>query len=130
MTRNVYWISTEADIRDLKGLVLTGVRQEEGEDGDRIVFETPDSKFGMSHWQDCCENVDIEDIIGDLNDLVGNPILEAEEVSSGDDPPRGNPDSYTWTFYKIGTIHGSVTIRWYGESNGWYSERVSFYKYK
>jgi hypothetical protein len=78
------------------------------------------------HQQDCCEHVYIEDICGDLNDLVGSPLLEAEEVSDYEAGPLGEyEESYTWTFYKFATRKGFVTVRWYGSSNGYYSESVS-----
>jgi len=83
----------------------------------------------MFHSQDCCESVTIDDICGDVQDLVGTEILVAEEVMSDDFGPKERYDeSYTWTFYKFRTIKGSVDIRWYGTSNGYYSESVSFTK--
>ena len=83
----------------------------------------------MYHWQDCCESVTIEDVVGDLADLVGEPILIAEEATSDENPDGVETDIWgtcTWTFYKFATRKGSVTIRWYGESNGYYSESVDF----
>ena len=76
-------------------------------------------------------DVRIEDIIGDIGCLLNTPILLVEEVSNKDENPEGvtapdHQDSFTWTFYKLATVKGSVTIRWYGESNGYYSERVDF----
>lgn len=88
--------------------------------------------YRFYHQQDCCENVRITDIIGDLSDLVGHPILIAEEVSSeGYSDPRTEPSQYghsseTWTFYRFATVKGTVTVRWLGESNGYYSESVDF----
>ncbi len=82
----------------------------------------------MWHSQDCSESVELHDITGDLSDLIGTPILEASERSSTDNKPHGDADSWTWTFYELRTIKGSVTLRWLGESNGWYSERVDFAK--
>ena len=84
-----------------------------------------DEIFEMYHVQDCCEDVYIEDICGDLDDLLYSPITMYECVTQ-----EGNKgcDTETWTFYKIGTQKGMVTIRWYGTSNGYYSEEVTFQK--
>ena len=47
---------------------------------DSIVFKFSDgSSYMMYHSQDCCESVTVDDIDGDLDDLVGSPILNAEE---------------------------------------------------
>lgn len=82
----------------------------------------------MYHDQDCCEAVSIDDIVGDINDLIGSPLTMAEEVTNPDGLGRKDEydESYTWTFYKFATNKGYVTIKWYGESNGYYSESVDF----
>ena len=118
---------------DLLGQTLMDVFVKKDEDEDEIIFTlVGGDKYRLYHYQDCCEGVYIEDICGDLKDLVGSPIVLAEEVSCSDETPEGLPppgkycDSFTWTFYKISTVKGHVTIRWYGESNGYYSESVDF----
>lgn len=106
------------------------------------------------HEQDCCENVDIEDVCGDVQDLCGGELYQAEQASSNatevpsihflvsagvitaaeaterlvtdvkDNPLKEVSDSGTWTFYRFAGPKGSVVVRWLGESNGYYSESV------
>lgn len=108
---------------DLKGRILCKVVNINDEE---LHFHlTEDHYLKMFHRQDCCESVEIEDIVGDLDDLVNTPILLAEEVTNYDEEPKGSYESYTWTYYKLRTLKGSVDIRWYGSSNGYYSEGVN-----
>ena len=95
------------------------------DDYELCFYLTETNYVRMYHSVDCCESVYIEDICGDLDDLVGATILYFEEVSSDDMKPMSEYDeSFTWTFYRIQTTKGSVDIRWYGTSNGYYSESV------
>jgi hypothetical protein len=92
-----------------------------------LVFICDEGLFIMYHEQDCCEDVHIESIVGDLNDLLYSPILRAEEVvTKGKTDPIDEYNDYstTHTFYKLATKKGYVDIRWVGTSNGYYSESV------
>ena len=94
---------------------------------DTMVFHAVDgSHFTFYHSQDCCESVQIEDIAGDVADLIGSPLLMAEAVDNLEEPPSEEYESCTWTFYKFRTAKGDVTVRWLGVSNGYYSEGVSY----
>lgn len=109
----------------LLGKIITKIDRND-DDGDTLIFRCSDgSKYKMYHSQDCCEDVRIEDVCGNLEDLVGFPVLIAETTSNQTENPSAC-ESETWTFYKLATIKGYVTIRWYGTSNGYYSEEVSF----
>lgn len=92
-----------------------------------ITLKTDSGTFRLYHEQDCCESVNVNDIIGDSTDIVGSPLLIAYEEANADGPKENDYDeSHTWTFYRLATIKGSITLRWYGTSNGYYSESVQF----
>ena len=141
-----------ADVSVLQGRTLTRI-DANGED--ELHFYTQDgAHYKMHHYQDCCEYVYLADVIGDFKDLIGSPLILARESTNrpdeGEDAEsfwrksldaerfliekmRGLPsvasiggESETWTFYQFSTIKGSVTLRWYGSSNGYYSESVDF----
>ena len=108
------------DITEFKDKVLKSYQAIDG--GLSFTFENGDS-YVMRHEQDCCENVWLEEISGELDDLIGNPILVAEERFEDVEPDAGYGDK-GYTFYELATIKGSVTLRWCGESNGYYSISV------
>lgn len=117
-----------ATLKDLIGKTMTRV---ENVNNEELVFTTTEGRVYMLHHdQDCCETVTIESIVGDLSDLVGKPLLMAEEATSNTHPDGYSPskyeESFTWTFYKFATRKGYVDVRWFGESNGYYSENVDF----
>lgn len=110
-------------IKHMVGQIPVKVEKGESSRGqDELVFVMEGGdKFTFTHIQDCCESVGIEDINGDLSDLVGTTLLVAEERTEWGETEWG---TYTWTFYTFRSLKGSVDVRWCGESNGYYSESV------
>lgn len=133
-----------ADFEELEDKVISRIFNDEYEtqlhESSAICFYTSNGDiYKMYHDQNCCESVSIEDICGDLEDIIGSPVLLAEKTSNSGGGTEytedengeeyiGDKCSHTWTFYKLSTIKGSITIRWYGTSNGYYSEEVDFYR--
>ena len=114
------------DFHTLEGLTvseITGCHKGSGE----IRFVTSDGEqFRMFHYQACCESVTVEDVVGDVEDLIGSPVLRAEERSNGVENIEDGRGVEQWTFYTIATIRGTVDLRWYGTSNGYYGTSVAF----
>ncbi len=116
------------EFSELVGKTLTKIVVEKENYRNFIDFYCSDgSIYKMLHEQDCCEGVWIEDICGDIQELVGAQILLAEHrCEHGERTADG--ETSTWTFFILRTLNHTVTIRWYGESNGYYSEDADFYR--
>lgn len=98
---------------------VTGVK-----DSTYIEFICKDGKkYRLYHEQDCCEDVYISAIDGNIDDLIGKPVLQAE-MSVSDKKYDGSVEK--WTFYQLATVKGYVSIRWIGLDEGYYSLAVSF----
>ncbi len=129
--KNAKWFPSESEVEsfpDMIGKTLVSI-DDLKVGSESVEFKAQDgTKFVFWYEHDCCASCVVQDLIGDVSDLIGTPILVAEEVSSKEAPkPEGEyVDSYTWTFYRFSTAKGTVTVRWLGESNGHYSESVSY----
>jgi hypothetical protein len=117
-----------SEIKEFIGRTLARVEGGPGDDVLRLWF-SDGTAFEMHHYQDYSESVWLDDVIGDWSDIIGFQILEATEREQHEGSlPKGQDyhpdDSHTWTFYELRTIRGFVQLRWYGSSNGYYSESV------
>ena len=124
----------EVKFEEIVGKTFTSVTIGESFDGcwatdgggnDCVIFNLEGSNdyYRMYHYQNCCEEVHIKQIDGELSDICNSKIIKAEKVTSTTKTPDGE-ESYT--FYKIFTAIGDVTISWYGEHNGYYSVEIDF----
>jgi hypothetical protein len=107
-------------IGDLTGKTVILVRGAHPYSSSVEFFFSDLTRMTLDHAQSCCETVLVEEVIGDVRDLIGRPLLLSEEVVSDD--PEDFQTTATW--YKFVTNSGSVTIRWLGRSNGYYSQAV------
>lgn len=107
------------------------------EGSEEVVIKTKEGgKLTLRYEQDCCASCSICQVDGDPLDLLGLPLIMAEEdgnvpehdmkTEKGDEYGYGD-ESFTWTFVKFASVAGYVTLRWYGSSNGYYSEAPTAY---
>jgi len=113
------------DFNELEGLVIEGIEGAEY-GSDKVTIQASGRKFTLSHIQDCCEQVRLDSILGDISALVGEKIINAVEHTNRDNPKSEYDESFLWTYYTIRTQSATVVFRWYGTSNGYYSESVDF----
>lgn len=100
-----------------------------------LVFHTNDGIYYFDPEGDCCAHIYLEDIIGDVKDLLDTPVLQAEKIESDqvskeeyDKIVDGQWDVSVWCFYKLVTINGYVTFRILDHNNGYYSTSLDFKK--
>jgi len=111
-------------IEEFMGKTLKSYNQTDSEI--TFTFDNGDI-YEMRHERECCENVWLDDVCGNLDDLLNTPIIVAEERFENVDPEDGY-GILGWTFYELATVKGSVTLKWCGESNGYYSVGVDIIK--
>ena len=112
-------------LNDLVGLTIKSVSGcHKGSDTFTIEFENGYSI--VFHYPYTYSNVEIDDVNGDVQGMVGNELLGIECVTNVPVDPETAVEYKQWTFYKFKTIDGYVDVKWYGSSNGYYSVSVNW----
>jgi hypothetical protein len=114
-------------------LLLRVIESIEGleEDSSDVTIKFTDGTYiTQYHEQDCCESVYITQVDGNASKHIGatmisleEKVLDSEDMSSDDLPDYY--ESLTATFYTMKTSKGYLDWRFFGESNGYYSESVN-----
>ena len=114
------------DFFTLKGQI---VRKIQALNGDSLSILTDKYEYNLYHAQDCCEYVRIVKIIGDIDNILNEEIIFAEEDGGANDPDWATDYDYdyshTWTKFVLATKNANVEFWFLGESNGYYCESIS-----
>ena len=81
-------VNMELGLKSMLGLVFTKVEGAVG-DGEMTFVAEDGRRFVFTHLQDCCETVDIADIVGDINDpiiAVHNPSIAVRLIALPENP--------------------------------------------
>jgi hypothetical protein len=120
-----------ANFFELKGKTITSIQGSNSDDSDTIITTSDGSIYTLTHIQDCCENVRVYGSVGNIDDVLNEEVIAAEDTNPMDNPNAPDYKYYesaTWSQFRIVTNKGSFEIWWLGESNGYYSETVSVIK--
>lgn len=88
-----------------------------------LTLYTSSDIHTFDHVQECCEDVYIESIVGDLTDLLNLPILEAKATVENN---RTDEGLERWTLIELSTIRGSVTIYFFSSYNDYNCPDVDY----
>lgn len=119
------------DERDLIGKTIKAISTGNDELDITVTDGETDYRYGIRHFQDCCESVSLYKADGDLHEMIGKKITDV--YSTCTDITRDEYGGGTRTVYCIefeGEYTSSLWLEWHGYSNGYYGEGVSFFKYR
>jgi hypothetical protein len=120
-----------ANFFELKGKTITSIQGSNSDDSDTIITTSDGSSYTLTHIQDCCEHVRVYGTVGNIDDVLNEEVIAAEDTNPMDNPNAPDYKYYesaTWSQFRIVTNKGTFEIWWLGESNGYYSETVSVIK--
>ena len=108
---------------DLVGEVISSIDVMQWENEVLLTFVSG-KRVKICHFQECRESVVIHGVSGNVANLKGKALIEC--LHEVDESNPLDVDSSTITKITLKTADDCAIIRWYGTSNGYYGEGVSF----
>ena len=121
-----------AKFSDLKGKSLKKITINTRDN--YVLFDCEDTtSYILQHIQESNEEVVIEDTLGDLDDLIGTPLLLAKEINRYYKHIKSKKLTMAqrisaWSYYQLDTVKGTADIRWCGTCNGYYTNTARLYR--
>ena len=117
---------SDISLENLVGKTIVSIQ---GLETDLGIFLTcsDGSVYEWYHCDECCDIISLNDILGNISDLIGSPIVKYSKESREVDLLLIETG---WSFYNVATDKEFVTVRWYGESSGNYSNKGKFKRVK
>jgi hypothetical protein len=131
---NHHWDNDKPDcsVEELVGKKIVDLA--ENHEGDLTFTMSDGSIYEMGYVPDCCATCVVESGLDDLKAMIGQKLVAVTEDSSKETPAdvkqEYTPESQTWTFYTFRSNKATAQLRWFGSSNGYYSESVTFRRAK
>lgn len=99
-------------VKELIGKTITDVAIMDQLDEDRVKLCCSDgSKYIMGHTQQHSESVYLEEVEGNIFDILNSPVIDAREDVSND---WVGHSGHIYTTYIIATNNGAVVFKWAG----------------
>lgn len=119
---------SEVEIEDLQGKTIREIKI--SDDKTEMAIVCDDASYKLSHYQDCCEKVYLEDVCGEFDDLIGETVIDSFKNTGEmvDDSALFWSGVMNYTFYTISSAKGCITLRWCSSSNGYYSHAIDIEK--
>jgi len=111
---------------ELLGKTLLDIKIIQNDNQQEIHFIVEDGKYIM--MKDPNQDIRIKEIVGNLDDLIGSPIIKTDRsFSTGVIEWSEFWGISIWTFYELATKKGEVSIMWFGKYDENYSEYLDLY---
>lgn len=115
------------DERELIGKTIKAISVDDDELDITVTDGEKDYRYGIRHFQDCCENVSLDSVDGNIHNMIGKKITDAYSMIS--DLPYEEYRGGTRSVYRIVAEDDYLWLEWHGRSNGYYGEGVTFFQY-